>query len=292
MPSSWACPCHSVSMCAESMDHGDGLLRIGVFSALARISVRMLRYYQDHEVLVPECIDPFNGHRYYRSEQLADAELLVSLREAGFSIERAAGVLRHRDSCSIEDAIAQQRDDLEQAREELHRKLAALTRISTILKGRPDMTEVTRTTIPAMYLVGLRKTIAAYSDEGELWAQLNPLLVEVGASFPAGGICGATYHSSEDLECDHDVEVWAQVTGPVAATGPVTCRLEPERDIITATLHGDYAQMSAVSAKLGAYISEHNLQTGSMFNIYRVSPAQNPDPSSWVTEVCFEIVDV
>ena len=45
-----------------------------------------------------------------------------------------------------------------------------------------------------------------------------------------------------------------------------------------------------VTGAIGAYLAEHQLRTGPMFNIYRVSPAQNPDPSSWVTDVCFPIL--
>ena len=45
------------------MDHGDRLLRIGTFSTLSRISVRMLRYYQARGVLAPARTDPFSGYR-------------------------------------------------------------------------------------------------------------------------------------------------------------------------------------------------------------------------------------
>lgn len=47
--------------------------------------------------------------------------------------------------------------------------------------------------------------------------------------------------------------------------------------------------MPEVTAALGAYIAAHDLSTGPMLNIYRVSPAQNPDPAAWVTEVCFPV---
>lgn len=45
--------------------------------------------------------------------------------------------------------------------------------------------------------------------------------------------------------------------------------------------------MPSVTSAIGAFIAENRLRTGPMFNIYRVSPAQNPDPSSWITDVCF-----
>ena len=77
-----------------------------------------------------------------------------------------------------------------------------------------------------------------------------------------------------------DIEVWIQVTEPFTGTARLECRSVPERDVVMATLRGDYSQMPAVTQAIGAYIADHGLTTGPMFNIYRVSPAQNPDPSS------------
>ena len=41
------------------------MLKIGEFSKLSRVSIRMLRYYDEMGFLVPETIDPFTGYRYY-----------------------------------------------------------------------------------------------------------------------------------------------------------------------------------------------------------------------------------
>lgn len=40
-----------------TFDPDDELMTIGQFSALARISVRMLRHYDEHGVLAPACIE-------------------------------------------------------------------------------------------------------------------------------------------------------------------------------------------------------------------------------------------
>ena len=46
------------------------MLRIGEFSKLSRVSIRMLRHYDDIGLLKPAEIDHFTGYRYYREEQL------------------------------------------------------------------------------------------------------------------------------------------------------------------------------------------------------------------------------
>ena len=46
------------------------LIRIGEFSTLTRLSVRMLRYYDANGVLSPAATDDFTGHRFYASSQV------------------------------------------------------------------------------------------------------------------------------------------------------------------------------------------------------------------------------
>ncbi|QIM15611.1 MerR family transcriptional regulator [Leucobacter insecticola] len=272
------------------MDQEEQLLKIGTFSTLSRISIRMLRHYHEHGVLSPAVIDPFNGHRFYRADQLMQAHLVVQLREAGFAVEKIAQLAQSSDPVQVAAAITQQREMLSAERERLHERLAALDLVSITLKGRPEMTDVTLTTLPAMHLASLRETLPSYGDEGTLWEEMWPLLQQSGVAFPAGGISGATFHDPEFRESDVDVEVWIQVDGPFTPIAPLEYRAVAPQKVVSATLLGDYSQMPAVTGAIGAYIAEHALSTGPMFNIYRVSPAQNPDPSSWVTEVCFPVL--
>ena len=66
------------------------MLKIGIFSKLSRISIRMLRYYDDAGLLSPKRVDPFTGYRYYGEDQLPDAERINALRQMGFGIAAVA----------------------------------------------------------------------------------------------------------------------------------------------------------------------------------------------------------
>ena len=46
------------------------MLKIGLFSKLSRVSIRMLRYYDEIGLLRPAFIDPDSDYRYYREDQL------------------------------------------------------------------------------------------------------------------------------------------------------------------------------------------------------------------------------
>ena len=49
------------------------MLKIGEFSKLSRVSVRMLRHYDEIGLLKPAEIDCFREYRYYRGDQLPTA---------------------------------------------------------------------------------------------------------------------------------------------------------------------------------------------------------------------------
>ncbi|WJZ01806.1 MerR family transcriptional regulator [Corynebacterium freiburgense] len=269
----------------------DGLLKIGMFSRLSNISIRMLRYYQNHGILTPAKVDVFNGHRFYLPEQVEDAQLVVQLRDAGYAVETIAEVLAKRENpVVVARLLEQQRHTLNKQRDELHARLAALDRLTCQLQGQATMTEVAERVIPAMTTASLRKIIETYHNEYVLWQEIEPLLQQADVTFPAGGISGAIFHDPEYRESDVDVEVWIQIAHDFPTSGALQCTQVPEQRVVSAVLHGDYSQMPTATRAIGTYLAERNLETDKMFNIYHISPAQTSDPSRWVTEVCFPII--
>lgn len=99
------------------------MLKIGIFSKLSRVSIRMLRYYDDQGLLVPMQIDPITGYRYYSEDQLTAAERIASLRRMGFSLAEVRELLSQADCREVwEEALERQRKVLqEQEREARHR---------------------------------------------------------------------------------------------------------------------------------------------------------------------------
>jgi DNA-binding transcriptional MerR regulator len=242
-------------------------------------------------VLEPAWIDPFSGYRSYAVEQLADARRIVLLRDAGFLVSQIAAILGSLDDPSSVSALLDaQRRRLDAERADVEAKVEALAYVTANFKEHLMSIDVSTTTIPAMTVAALRGTIPSYADEGMLWGQMAPLSEQSHAVPVPDGLAGATFYDEDFRESDVDVEVWMQVGTAFEASAPLTCREIPEQRVVTATLRGDYSQMSTVTSAIGAYIAEHELSTGPMFCIYKVSPAQDPRPENWVTEVCYPIV--
>lgn len=269
------------------------LFTIGEFSRLARISVRMLRHYDERGLLPPASVDASSGYRSYAPGQLRTAARICALRDAGFPVAEIGRLLPLLDQASVvRQALAEQRARLEADAEDVRRRIERVDHLISDLKEPVMSLDVRRTTLPGLAVAALRDTIPTYADEGLLWQRLTAALGPAGGVLAAEPVSGATFHDEGYQERDVDVEVWTGVAGPFEQHDGVRFAELPARDVVAVTMTGPYEQVGAVTAALGDWIAEHDLEMdGPMFDVYRVGPAQEPDPARWVTEVCQPVRD-
>ena len=101
------------------------MLKIGEFSKLSRLSVRMLRYYDASGLLTPAVVDPFTGYRYYCEEQLPTAGRIAALRDMGFPLSAIDAITqRQGDAAALAQLLEEHRRTL-QARlgQQVHREV-------------------------------------------------------------------------------------------------------------------------------------------------------------------------
>src|SRR5262245_24704386 len=72
---------------------GGAVFKIGDFSRIARVSCRLLRYYDEIGLLKPGSIERDTGYRYYSASQLPRLNRILVLKELGLSLEEIARVL-------------------------------------------------------------------------------------------------------------------------------------------------------------------------------------------------------
>jgi protein phosphatase len=85
----------------------DDLMAIGEFSDRSGLSVKRLRTYAAEGLLAPAAVDPASGYRYYSPGQLADAQVIDALRQAGVPLADIRALLR-QPSRELFDAWARQ----------------------------------------------------------------------------------------------------------------------------------------------------------------------------------------
>src|SRR5215472_10893963 len=92
------------------------MFRIGEFSRIARVSMRLLRYYDEIGLLRPVRTDPSNGYRYYAVAQLSQLNRILVLRELGLSLEQIGRALEEGVSAQeLRGMLLMRRSDIERA---------------------------------------------------------------------------------------------------------------------------------------------------------------------------------
>lgn len=272
---------------AETTD--TSLMTIGQFSSLTRLSVRMLRHYDSHGVLVPADIDPWTGYRRYAPHQLADAGDIRNLRDVGFGVSAIGVLLAARGTPAWSRALELQRESLVDELRAAQGRMSLITRL--LEYGEHDMSITTnRTVVPAMTVASLRGTVPTYSDEGQLWERMLPLLAAQGL-VPIGP-CGVIEHDDQYTERDVDLSVFVPVAPGSHADAPVEIIELPERECVVALVRGPYDQISEAHDLINSRIAAENLAlrddgtvASKAFNRYLASPDQVP-PDELRTEVC------
>lgn len=273
---------------------GDRLLTIGEFSRLSQLSIRMLRYYDEHDVLRPTRVDPRSGYRSYAPSLLAVARRVRRLRDAGLGVaELAACVPLLDDATGLRRVLERHRTRLIGEAAAVGARIEEVDHLIRTLEVPAMSVTVTHRTEPARTVASLRDVIPGYADEGLLWQRLMPAVFAAGGRPAPDARAVAVFHDEDYRESDCDVEVRIAVETPFdapAGDGGVRCVEVPAQDVAVGVLHGGYEGMGEVMEAVGRWVSEHGYRfAGPMFNVYLVSPQQDPEPAHWVTEVCVPV---
>jgi DNA-binding transcriptional MerR regulator len=89
-----------------------GLMPIGEFARLVRLTVKAVRHYDAEGLLVPASVDPHSGYRYYRTEQVRTAMTIALLRGLDVPLPVVRQVLSAPDDATVAAVLAEQRERL------------------------------------------------------------------------------------------------------------------------------------------------------------------------------------
>ena len=268
------------------------MLKIGEFSKLSRISIRMLRYYDEMGLLTPETIDPFTGYRYYSESQLFTAGRITALKDMGFKLCDTAELLkRWEDREILEQRLLAQQEAARLQAEESARRLRLLdTAIERLRKDELMNYDVTVKTIPERRVASVRQIIPCYEREGDLWGILMQETARMHIQDGDPCLCSATFHDGEYKESNVDVEVQKTVRGDYPDTEHVKFKTMPAVRVASAVCKGSYDQLNEATAAVVSWVeSSGYVFDAPSFFIYHVSPHETNDPEKFVTELCYPV---
>ena len=266
------------------------MLKIGDFSKLSRVSIRMLRHYDDIGLLKPAEIDEFTGYRYYNEEQLFIIGRITALKDMGFALAEIVKILEiYHDKEKLDAFLIERQKKLEELSKETEYKLMLLDSARKRLRKEQIMKyDVTVKTIPERYAATVQMVIPRYEDEGMLWNMLGECKTPLVPTEPC--LAAAEFLDKEYKEENVEVKIWMTVKGTYQDTELVKFQTLPSVKVASCILKGGYDQMNDVTATVISWMKENGYTvSGPMFNIYHVGPVQTQNSDEFVTEVCFPV---
>lgn len=269
------------------------MIKIGDFSKLSRISVRMLRHYDEKGLLHPVKIDDFTGYRYYSEEQLTIANRITCLKNMGFKLATVKEILDiYNNPIELKKYLEIKQIELEEEVKESNSRLTLIE--STIDRLGKDSSvmnySVTLKTMPERTVMSCRQIIPAYEEEGLLWHHIMKAAKEQNIKFANPCNSMAIFHDGEFKESDVDVEVQIDVNKAYEGNNYVSFKNVGEIKCASTTFKGGYDQIHDACKSIALWVKDNNYTfNGNMFEIYHVGPHTEQNPANWVTEVCFPV---
>lgn len=259
------------------------MLAIGEFSRLTHLSVKTLRRYHEAGLLVPAAVDRSTGYRSYDGSQIPTAQVIHRLRDLDVPL---ADVRRILDSTDARSRAALVSDHLARLEAELDRTRAAVVSLRRLLDPDPVPLHVELRAVPEVTVAAIEADVD--SDALPAWyaGALAELDAAVGTrSGPVGGI----YDNALFEEGEGHVMLHVPTPDPPrrGRVHPVTL---PPVELAVATHVGRHDNADVTYGELGSWVVANALAVaGPVRESYLVTPADDPDPSVWRTEIGWPI---
>lgn len=104
-------------------------LSIGQMAELNHISEQTLRLYDKEGLLVPRCVDPVTGYRYYHIIQSAKLDLIQNMKVYGMTLRQIRSFLDSNDPAALREMLSEQAASIEERIRQLRRSQSAITRM-------------------------------------------------------------------------------------------------------------------------------------------------------------------
>jgi DNA-binding transcriptional MerR regulator len=260
------------------------MFKIGDFSKLGQVSVRMLRHYDQLGLLKPVHIDKFTSYRYYTAGQLAQLNRILFFKDLGFSLQQIKDLLSNNlPNGQLRGMLMMKQVELEREVQDSHARLARVeARLQQIeQEGKPPPYEVTTKSAEEIVIASVRQLVPKPQDMDYFCKQMYTTLyeglgdLEISPCYPEVTF----YHNDEYPESDLDVEAAVRISAEylnVTLEHPdIKVRNAPaEKNVAALIYEGPYRDVgSAVLVLLNWIgINEWNI-SGSVREMHLSGPA-------------------
>ncbi|WP_167957453.1 MerR family transcriptional regulator [Anaerosporobacter faecicola] len=261
------------------------MFRIGEFSKITQVSIRMLRYYDEQRILIPACIDEQNGYRMYTAEQIEQLNRVLILKNLGLSVKEIKELLINWEPDRVRDMLENQ---LVRTQKAIEQEQERYRQIQGYLqdwdKQEEPQVQIVLKKIPAYYVLSLRRVMKNYYCEEELWKELMET-----TSGLEGHMSFSVYHDLDYREENVDIEACVVIDGQwEAKNGNVICRQIEEVPVAASfMIYGPYANISPAYRQFAYWLEQHPeyKMAGENRQICHVSMCHTENPEEYITEL-------
>lgn len=227
------------------------MFKIGEFSKLTQVTVRMLRHYDQTGLLKPAKIDPISGYRMYSVDQIPLLNKIIYLRDSGFQISEIKEALQAEDPSSLAELLDKKYAAILHTIETEKIRLKKIEIAKNELLGSKGELhyQVSIKSVPSFRVLSIRKVIPDYYAEEDLWkilssfARMHHIQTEDDKAF-------SIYHDLDYREQNVDVELCIPVQQIRKSADGFTFRdTEPVPLMACTMVYGPFSNIS------GAYKS-------------------------------------
>jgi len=187
------------------------VFRIGEFSKIARVSGRLLRYYDQIDLFKPNRVEVSTGYRYYSADQLPQLNRILALRDLGMTLDQIADLTT--DELSVDEMrgmLTMKKAEIERSMsDELARIRGIEFRLQQIEKeGRLPDHDLMLKPIPEHRLLSVRTQVSDLAEGFGITGEMMELVV---GKVPIGHLIAVMHSEVFDTE-DLDIELGFELT--------------------------------------------------------------------------------
>lgn len=237
------------------------MFQIGDFSKITQVSVRMLRYYDQNDLLHPAYIDKFSGYRLYQADQIETLHQIVKYRDMGFSVKEIKALLATDSQEELRNLLKLQ---LEKTKETILSEQRRLSDINSFLKDMDQETtpvsiQITLRSLPATRILSLRRRLETYYHEGELWEDFSHCFKAVN-NYPAFTLYHDTDYREKDVDVEVCIEIMEDISIPQAAPSDGVLEIRELAKVPLAAsfiVYGPYSNISGAYREFAYWLEAH-----------------------------------
>lgn len=263
------------------------MFRIGEFSKLTQVSIRMLRYYDEVGLLKPAEVDKWTGHRMYSVTQIPSLNRILYLRDSGFLVSEIALALEMNDRLLLE-TLEKKRLEIEQTiqnEQEKIRKIAIAKNEIQESKGQLHY-NISIKAIPEYQVLSLRRVVPTYYSEGDLWNELSAFAKEQKIEMSHHTF--SVYHDTEYKEQNVDIELCVPVNKLCKDIAPFCFRtIEPVPVMACTMVYGDFSNIKGAYIAFAEWLQKNSeyRMSNPMRQIVHRGAWNESNPAKYLTEI-------